>query len=304
MGSSGYFIAIGQENPLLHTWSLAVEEQYYLIFPVLLLMLWRLGRHRVVGALALGAALSFGLAEVYALRGDGDGFYLLPTRAWELLIGALAALTPHDPLAPANRWRQGLSLAGLAAILVSVFTIDPAAAFPSAFALLPTLGAAAILALGDARNLGQSPAQLSPVRWPRPDQLQRLSLAPAAVGLRPHALYPRRSRRDRRGADPADAAARLPDLALCRDAVSRPRPRFDAAGRPHSGVGERRAARRRIGVPADRAHRSRRRSCRSATRRWRRSSADFSPTTACRPPAISASTTSRSRNAKPAQRRR
>jgi len=146
MGSSGgYFVAIGEEKPLLHTWSLAVEEQYYLIFPVLLLMLWRLGRRKVVGALAIGAALSFGLAELYALRGDGDGFYLLPTRAWELLIGALAALTPHDPLAPADRWRQGLSLAGMAAIVLSVFALDPAAAFPSVYALLPTLGAAAIL---------------------------------------------------------------------------------------------------------------------------------------------------------------
>jgi peptidoglycan/LPS O-acetylase OafA/YrhL len=145
MGKSDYFVAIGQENPLLHTWSLAVEEQYYLIFPVLLLMLWRLGRRKVVGALALGAALSFGLAEFYALRGDGDGFYLLPTRAWELLIGALAALTPYDPLAPANLWRQSLSLAGIAAIFVSVFALDSTAAFPSVYALLPTLGAAAIL---------------------------------------------------------------------------------------------------------------------------------------------------------------
>ena len=145
IGSSGYFVAIGQEKPLLHTWSLAVEEQYYLIFPLLLLMLWRLGRRKVVAALAVGAVLSFGLAELYALRGDGDGFYLLPTRAWELLIGALAALTPHDPFAPADRWRQGLSLAGLAAIVFSVFALDPAAAFPSLYALLPTLGAAAIL---------------------------------------------------------------------------------------------------------------------------------------------------------------
>jgi peptidoglycan/LPS O-acetylase OafA/YrhL len=145
MGKSDYFVAIGQENPLLHTWSLAVEEQYYLIFPVLLLALWRLGRRKAIGALALGAALSFGLAEFYALRGDSDGFYLLPTRAWELLIGALAALTPHDPLAPANLWRQGLSLAGIAAIFVSVFTLDSTAAFPSVYALLPTLGAAAIL---------------------------------------------------------------------------------------------------------------------------------------------------------------
>ena len=171
MGSSGgYFVAIGEEKPLLHTWSLAVEEQYYLIFPVLLLMLWRLGRRKVVGALAIGAALSFGLAELYALRGDGDGFYLLPTRAWELLIGALAALTPHDPLAPADRWRQGLSLAGLAAIAVSVFALDPAAAFPSVYALLPTLGAAAIL------------LSATPGTW-----VHRLLATPPLVGLGLHA---------------------------------------------------------------------------------------------------------------------
>jgi peptidoglycan/LPS O-acetylase OafA/YrhL len=166
MGSSGYFVAIGQEKPLLHTWSLAVEEQYYLIFPVLLLALWRLGRRAIVGAFVVGAVLSFGLAELYALKGDGDGFYLLPTRAWELLIGALAALTPHDPLAPADRWRQALSLAGLTAIIVSVFALDPASAFPSLYALLPTLGAAAIL------------ISATPGTW-----VNRLLASPPFVGL-------------------------------------------------------------------------------------------------------------------------
>jgi peptidoglycan/LPS O-acetylase OafA/YrhL len=166
MGPTGYFVAIGQENPLLHTWSLAVEEQYYLVFPILLVTLWRAGRRTVVGALALGAALSFGLAEFYALRGNDDGFYLLPTRAWELLIGALAALTPHNPLAPAVRWRQGVSLVGLAAIVVSVFALDPATAFPSVYALLPTLGAAAIL------------LSATPGTW-----VNRLLATPAFVGL-------------------------------------------------------------------------------------------------------------------------
>jgi peptidoglycan/LPS O-acetylase OafA/YrhL len=145
MSPSGYFVAVGEPKPLLHTWSLAVEEQYYLIFPVLLLTLWRFGRRAVIGALALGALLSFALAESYALRGGSAGFYLLPTRAWELLIGALASFAPIDSRGPSNRWRQGLSLAGLAAIVVSVFTLDPGAAFPSVYALPPTLGAAAIL---------------------------------------------------------------------------------------------------------------------------------------------------------------
>jgi peptidoglycan/LPS O-acetylase OafA/YrhL len=145
MGASDYFVAVGQENPLLHTWSLAVEEQFYLIFPLLVLLAWRFGRRTLIVAFALCALVSFALAEGYALRGNSDGFYLLPTRAWELLIGALAAMASVDPAASAGPWRQLASLSGLAAILVAIFTFDSAMAFPSALALLPTLGAAAIL---------------------------------------------------------------------------------------------------------------------------------------------------------------
>ena len=291
MGSSGYFVAIGQENPLLHTWSLAVEEQYYLVFPLLLLMLWRLGRRKLIGALALGAALSFGLAEFYALRGDGDGFYLLPTRAWELLIGALAALTPHDPLAPANRLRQGLSLVGLAAILVSVFTLDPAAAFPSAYALLPTLGAAAIL------------LSATPGTW-----VHRLLATPPLVGLglisysaylwhQPLFVFARlRYVHD----VPAPTIAALISLTLLLATLSW---RFvETPFRDRARVSTRRLiwtlapaslALLAVGSASSSSRICRRRpSCRFATRRWRRSSGGFSPTQACRPPATRAASTS------------
>ena len=90
----------------------------------------------------------------------------MPTRAWELLIGALAAMAAVDPAAPADRWRQVASLSGLAAILIAVFTFDSAMAFPSALALLPTLGAAAILLFA------------SPGTW-----VNRLLASPPLVGL-------------------------------------------------------------------------------------------------------------------------
>ncbi|MEM7670638.1 MAG: acyltransferase, partial [Pseudomonadota bacterium] len=82
---SGYFAAAAEEKPLLHTWSLAVEEQYYILFPLLLMLVWRRGR--VFPVLLIGAifAASLAASEVMWRIAPDANFYLLPTRAWELL---------------------------------------------------------------------------------------------------------------------------------------------------------------------------------------------------------------------------
>ncbi len=157
---SGYFDTAAELKPLLHTWSLAVEEQYYIIFPMALLLAWRLGRRKVIWAIALVSLLSMALSE-YASRHDPSAnFYMLPTRAWELMAGALCAFA----IIRQSILRDNLlACAGLAAIAVSVFAYDKTIAFPSLYALLPVLGTCATVLFARQGTLAASFLSLKPV---------------------------------------------------------------------------------------------------------------------------------------------
>lgn len=143
---SGYFDLESEVKPLLHTWSLAVEEQYYILFPLFLMVAWRFGKRVVTGALAAVFIGSLLLAQWGSAHYPSANFYLLPSRAWELLIGAFAAI-----LLSKGEMRLGpvvaelLSACGFAAILGSIFLLDSHTPFPSFYTLLPTLGAVAII---------------------------------------------------------------------------------------------------------------------------------------------------------------
>lgn len=143
----GYFGGPADSNPLLHTWSLAVEEQYYILFPLVLLAAWKLARRPgVITLILLMIGVSLALAEVATRIAPTANFYLLPTRAWELGLGAAAVAFFNDDRAVGRAWRdQGLSLAGLALVMVSVVAFDESVPFPSAWALVPTLGTVLIL---------------------------------------------------------------------------------------------------------------------------------------------------------------
>lgn len=146
---SGYFDAASDTKPLLHTWSLAVEEQYYLLFPIALMLLWRLGRKRVIAVVACVALASLALSEIMSRTHPVANFFLAPTRFWELLLGSLIALVPalrDRALAETQRRGDGL-LAGLGLLLLgtSVCAIDEHVRFPSLIALFPTVGTALIL---------------------------------------------------------------------------------------------------------------------------------------------------------------
>lgn len=143
----GYFAPSAELKPLLHTWSLAVEEQYYLLFPVFLLLTWRFGRSRVFWMVAATAALSLLLSEWGWRYAPGANFYLAPTRAWELLAGSMCAFWLS---AKAPRTSNTLSLAGLALILFAIFRFDDTTPFPSIYALAPVAGAALIILFGGA----------------------------------------------------------------------------------------------------------------------------------------------------------
>ncbi len=147
--TNGYFDVASEEKVLLHTWSLAVEEQFYLVFPLFALLVWRFSPRRLPAIIFLCLLISLGLAEWCAQNGrQTANFFLAPTRAWELLAGALCAFVPVQ-----NSWlftarasgRNALALLGPALILAACFFYDSSTSFPGVYALVPVLGAVLVI---------------------------------------------------------------------------------------------------------------------------------------------------------------
>jgi len=146
---AGYFDGPSELKPLLHTWSLAIEEQFYLLFPWLLFLIHRY-RQRLRSQVLIGLTITSFLACVAVTAvSDAAAFFLLPFRAWELLLGSLLALRLVVPLRRSLP-RNALAVAGLAMILYSVFHFSPATRFPGAAAALPTVGTALLIYTGAA----------------------------------------------------------------------------------------------------------------------------------------------------------
>lgn len=133
----GYFAAAAELKPMLHTWSLAVEEQFYLLFPLLLALLFRLGHRWIWTVLIIFALLSLALSEWGWRNAPGGNFYLLPSRGWELLAGSLCALWLSDRT---TRQNDLLAALGLILVVTSVFTFDHNTPFPSLYTLMPIAG--------------------------------------------------------------------------------------------------------------------------------------------------------------------
>ena len=172
----GYFDPNSASRPLLNTWSLGIEEQFYLAYPVLLLALARLSRPASVAWLAALFAVSLAVSQWQATADPSAAFYLLPSRFWELLAGGLAALAPPAAAAWLRRV-PGLPEAGLAMVAASALAYTGNTPFPGLHALLPCAGAALLLASTDGRT-GRSPA------------MALLRLAPLGyVGLVSYSLY-------------------------------------------------------------------------------------------------------------------
>ena len=152
---TGYFNSPTELIPLLHTWSLAIEEQYYLLFPIFLMLTWRLPKRYFVGLLVLVAMASLAAAQWGSVSRPDATFFLLPTRGWELLIGVFIALHLADgSINGAVKAEEGrgakvgkdlASLAGLLLIAYSVHAYSRSTPFPSFRALVPTLGTALII---------------------------------------------------------------------------------------------------------------------------------------------------------------
>jgi len=156
--TGGYFDPAAEINPLLNTWSLSVEEQFYLVFPAVLFFGWWLARRRLKASavvLVAGVALvSFGAAYLNSIGQVGPrteflfGFYGPLSRAWEFAVGALIALG----LSRIQRWpgwsAQGLAWIGAIGLVSSLWLIDDGTPFPGPWTLLPVLSTVAIIIAG------------------------------------------------------------------------------------------------------------------------------------------------------------
>lgn len=142
--SSGYFSHTAELKPLLHTWSLAVEEQFYLLLPLLLIGVHRISRASISRVILVLTASSFILSIYCSYRYADANFYLLPTRAWELLLGAFLATIATKHIT--KRWAvEILSWAGLLSILCAATIYDRESRFPGIAAVLPCAGAALVI---------------------------------------------------------------------------------------------------------------------------------------------------------------
>ena len=144
---NGYFAPSGLSVPLLHTWSLAIEEQFYLFLPLFVLLVYRLKRRLLWPAVALVALASFALSLHDGLSGVIDDFYMPHVRAWELLLGTLIAC-PHLRLPDSAVLREMLGLLGLGLIMAAVFLPLHGQEFPGYVAALPCGGAALVILAG------------------------------------------------------------------------------------------------------------------------------------------------------------
>lgn len=141
-----YFSNAAELTPLLHTWSLAVEEQFYVIFPLLLLALKPVRKHALILLIGAGLIASLLLAELWSTRYEDANFFLLPTRAWELLTGSLLALTVHRISSVPRAFAEVLSWSGIALIVIANVAFHGGTPFPGFLALLPVGGTALVIA--------------------------------------------------------------------------------------------------------------------------------------------------------------
>ena len=176
---AGYFEAPAGSQPLLHTWSLGVEDQFYLVLPLLLMPLTAYLKDWARAAVILVAAASLGLSAIAAFSNPDGAFYLLPTRTWELLLGTLLAM---DLVPPPTAHRNLIGMAGVALVGASALLIGKTMPFPGLTAIPPCLGTALVIHSG--RSSGAED------RGAEPLVRRLLSLRPMVfVGLISYSLY-------------------------------------------------------------------------------------------------------------------
>ncbi len=148
---AGYFDTASHLKPLLHTWSLSVEEQFYVIFPFVAWLCARLSRKNLFIFFAILTVASFVAAVSYIKTDTSAVFYLYPFRAWEMFLGTLLA-TQFIPHLASRLWNNALAITGLALIILPTFLYTDKTLFPGASALIPCFGTALLIYSGSAQQ--------------------------------------------------------------------------------------------------------------------------------------------------------
>ena len=153
--TSGYFETAAELKPLLHTWSLAVEEQYYLLFPIFILLAWRFGKRWILTILVVVAIVSLLLAQWGSENKPTFTFFMLLTRGWEILAGTFVAFyfDKKNRMPVSQSLSQSLSAFGLLLICVAIFLFDKNTPFPSVYTLVPVVGTALIILFANPQTL-------------------------------------------------------------------------------------------------------------------------------------------------------
>ena len=167
MYDTGYFAAPAESKPLLHMWSLAVEEQFYVLFPLYLYAVWRWCRRYLLSLTLVLAVLSLGYSIWLMGQAPDQAFYSAPARAWELLVGALLALLGQRfPAQSIIRSRSAslLTVLGLVLMLFPVAMYSEFTRFPGATAIPPVLGCAIVLFSSQIGGRASALLSISPLR--------------------------------------------------------------------------------------------------------------------------------------------
>ena len=147
---TNYFSEAAELQPLMHTWSLAVEEQYYILFPIFLILTWRFGKKSVFWIIILMTVISFLISEWGWRNNARANFYLAPTRAWELFAGSIAAFIVQNRGIKSNNLIASI---GLIAVFYSFLFYNSSTPFPSVYTLVPVVGVVLIVLYADSKTI-------------------------------------------------------------------------------------------------------------------------------------------------------